>query len=335
MTGMSEQGRKPPLVVGVDVGGTKIAAAVVDAAGQIYGRVQVPTDVRGAEATLRSIAEAILRALSAAEVARDDVLAAGLGVPGKVDSEAGVGVLSVNLGWREVPVKALLEARLGLPCVLENDVKAATLGEGRFGAGRGMRNFIYLSVGTGIAAGLVLNGRLYRGSTGMAGEVGHAIVAPRGPRCKCGARGCLEAVASGPAIAARAMEVLHTSRPTLLRDLAGGPDGQVTAEQVFAAAAQGDPVAKEVVERAGAYLGLAISQLIMAFDPQVIILGGGVAQGGDLLLQAIHGGLRRQAAESFVFREMLRPEGVRLTALGTDVGILGAAALAMPVEGGP
>lgn len=335
MTGTSEQGHKPPLVVGVDVGGTKIAAAVVDAVGQMCGRVQVPTDVRGAEATLESIAEAIRRALSAAGVARGDVLAAGLGIPGKVDPEAGVGILSVNLGWRDVPVKALLEARLGMPCTLENDVKAATLGEGRFGAGRGRRNFIYLSVGTGIAAGLILDGRLYRGSTGMAGEVGHAIIDPHGPRCKCGARGCLEAVASGPAIAARAKEALRTSRPTLLRDWAAGPDGQVTAEQVFAAAAQGDPVAQEVVEGAGTYLGLAISQLIMAFDPQLVVLGGGVAQGGDLLLQAIHRELHRQAEESFVFREMLKPECVQLTALGTDVGILGAAALAMPAESNP
>ena len=335
MTGTSDRGRKPPLVVGVDVGGTKIAAAVVDAAGQMHGRVQVPTDVRGAEATLESIAEAVLRALSAADVARDGVLAAGLGIPGKVDPEAGIGILSVNLGWRDVPVKAFLEARLGLPCALENDVKAATLGEGRFGAGRGMRNFIYLSVGTGIAAGLILDGRLYRGSTGMAGEVGHAIIDPQGPRCKCGARGCLEAVASGPAIAAQATEALRTSRPTLLRDLAAGSDGQVTAEQVFAAARQGDLVAREVVDEAGTYLGLAISQLIMAFDPQRIVLGGGVAQGGELLLQAIHRELRRQATESFVFREMYKPEAVQLTALGTDVGILGAAALVMPAEGGP
>lgn len=335
MAGGLDLRRASPLVVGVDVGGTKIAAAVVDAAGQTFGRIRIPTEVGGAEATLNSIADAILQSLSSAEVGKSEVLAVGLGVPGKVDPQAGVGVLSVNLGWRDVPVKAVLESRLGLPCVLENDVKAATLGEHRFGAGRGTQNFIYLSIGTGIAAGLILEGRLYRGSTGMAGEVGHAVVDPRGPVCKCGTRGCLEAVASGPAIAARAAQALCSWPSTVLRGAAEGANGLVTAEQVFEAAREGDALARKVVDETSSYLALAISQMLMAFDPQVIALGGGVAQGGgDLLLQTIRRNLQGMASESFVFREVYEPQAVRLTALGGDVGILGAAALAMPAGPG-
>ncbi|MCJ7667681.1 MAG: ROK family protein, partial [Anaerolineae bacterium] len=251
-----------------------------------------------------------------------------LGLPGKVDPERGIGILSVNLGWRDVPVKSMLEEELGLPCFIENDVKVAALGESRYGAGKGLRNMVYLTIGTGIAAGVIIEGKIYRGSTGMAGEIGHAIIERNGPRCKCGTRGCLEAVAAGPAIAALAISAIEAGSETSLRDMAKANKGLVTAEMVCQAARQGNPVAREIFEEIGSYIGLGVHMLIMLYDPELVVLGGGVTGAGDLLLNPVRRELKRLATWSYVAKEMLKPEMVRLTPLGTDVGILGAAALA-------
>jgi len=328
---MREKEGRDRLFIGVDVGGTKIAAAGVDGQGNICGRVHSPTDVSGPEMTVRSIAETIEAAIAASGASRGEITAVGLGLPGKVDPERGIGILSVNLGWRDVPVKSMLEEELGLPCFIENDVKVAALGESRYGAGKGLRNMVYLTIGTGIAAGVIIEGKIYRGSTGMAGEIGHAIIERNGPRCKCGTRGCLEAVAAGPAIAALAISAIEAGSETSLRDMAKANKGLVTAEMVCQAARQGTPVAREIFEEIGSYIGLGVHMLIMLYDPELVVLGGGVTEAGDLLLNPVCRELKRLATWSYVAKEMLKPEMVRLSALGVDVGILGAAALA---EGG-
>lgn len=315
------------MLVGVDVGGTKIAAGVVDRQGQVHGRTQHPTDVSSPEMTLRAIAHAIESTMEISGYDRASISAVGLGIPGKVDPDRGIGIVSVNLGWRDVPVKSMLEEYLQIPCFIENDVKAATLGELHYGAGQSMRNLVYLTVGTGIAAGVIIEGKLYRGSTGMAGEIGHAIVEPNGPRCKCGTRGCLEAVAAGPAIAAQANAALQAGANTILKEMAAQNEDRVSAEMVFQAAAQGDRVALLCMEEAGRYLGLAIFTLIMHYDPQMIILGGGVSNAGELILDPIRRELERQATWSFTAREVLNPEMIRTSTLGQDVAILGAAAV--------
>lgn len=325
---MKGKGSADRLFIGVDVGGTKIAAAGVDGQGNIRGRVHSSTDVSGPEMTVRSIAETIEAAIAASGASRGEITAVGLGLPGKVDPERGMGILSVNLGWRDVPVKNMLEEYLGLPCFIENDVKVAALGESRYGAGKGLRNMVYLTIGTGIAAGVIIEGKIHRGSTGMAGEIGHAIIERNGPRCKCGTRGCLEAVAAGPAIAALAISAIEAGSETSLRDMAKANKGLVTAEMVCQAARQGNHVAREIFEEIGSYIGLGVHMLIMLYDPELVVLGGGVTGAGDLLLNPIRRELKRLATWSYVAKEMLKPEMVRLTALGRDVGILGAAALA-------
>ena len=216
---------------------------------------------------------------------------------------------------------------LGKPCFIENDVKVAALGEYRYGRGQGLSDMVYLSIGTGIEAPMILNGRLYRGPTGMAGEVGHAVIDRQGPRCKCGASGCLEALASGPAIAARAQAKVKSGRESALMQTPATKQGQITAQKVFEAAANGDRVAMETVEETGAYLAFAIQLLIMTLDPQLVVIGGGVAQAGDLLLSQIRRSLAHQAAESYVFSDVFNPERVQLTGLGSDAGILGAVSL--------
>lgn len=313
------------LTVGVDVGGTKIAAGVVDANGHIYGRVKLPTDTSQPEMTLRSIAATINAALEAAGVEPLQLAGIGLGVPGKIDPVQGVALLAVNLGWHNIPVKLWLEEQFGIFCAVENDVSAACLGEGLYGAGRGMASMLYLSIGTGIAARMLIEGRLYRGTNGMAGELGHALFVPHGPRCNCGANGCLESLASGPALVRLALEKLATGQTSLLRDL---PDYQstLTAEQICEAATRGDDLAGQTLNEVAAHLGYAIHLLAMAFDPQSIILGGGMAQEGPWLA-AIRAAVARLAEQAPIFREIFPQEALRLSSLKLDAGILGAAAL--------
>lgn len=319
-----------PLVVGVDVGGTKTAAAVVDAAGRLFGRAQTATRLGGADETLRGVAETIRVTVAAAGLALSDITAIGLGVPGKVDPARGLGVYSVNVGWHDAPVVAYLSDALGLPCAVENDVGAAALGESHYGAGRGVAALVYLSLGTGIASRLVLDGRLYRGMSGLAGEIGHTVFDPQGPLCKCGARGCLEAIASGPGIAARGQAAVDEWQPTQLVEMADDVGGAVTTRMVFEAAAAGDALAQGIIQATGATLAEAIQQLIMFFDPQLVVLGGGLTGVGDALAAPIYTELARRAAASTTFAEMYAPQRVRLTALGADGAILGAAALVAP-----
>ncbi|MFN8497605.1 MAG: ROK family protein [Anaerolineae bacterium] len=249
---------------------------------------------------------------------------------GKVDPACGLGVYSVNVGWHDAPVVAYLSDALGRPCAVENDVGAAALGESHYGAGRGVAAMVYLSLGTGIASRLVLDGKLYRGMSGLAGEIGHTVFDPRGPLCKCGARGCLEAIASGPGIAARGQAAVDEWQPTQLAEMANDAGGPVTTRMVFEAAAAGDAVAQGIVEATGVTLAEAVQQLIMFFDPQLVVLGGGLVGVGDALTAPIYQDLARRAAESTTFAEMYAPQKVRLTALGNDVALLGAAALVAP-----
>lgn len=326
MTRSSANLAAKPVIVGVDVGGSKIAAAVVDGQGRLTERVRCSTDVRHPEATLDSIAAAVEQAIQKSGYKREEVRAVGLGVPGLVDPVKGIGIASVNLSWQEVPVKAGLEARLGIPCSIENDVKAAALGEAYYGSGRGLDNLVYLAIGTGIAAAIVLHQKIYRGRRGMAGEIGHAIIEPNGPQCKCGGRGCFEALASGPAIASRAEEKLRDGRTSCLSArLSSGH--RLTAEDVFSAAREGDNLANETVTEVAGYVAYVLQFMALAYDPCLIVLGGGVPQAGDVFMSPILKALDALAEQNWVFREWYTAGSVKLTELGADLGILGAAAL--------
>jgi glucokinase len=324
---MGGSSQVPNASIGVDVGGTKIAAGLVNAQGQIVCRGQRPTPAGSPTDILRGIADAVNEVIQTSGLKREQVEAIGLGIPGLVDPATGIGIVSVNLHWHDVPVKRVLEEMLGKPCFIDNDVKVAALGEFRHGQGQGLSSMVYLSIGTGIAAHLILDGKLYRGPNGMAGEIGHAVIDRHGPRCNCGAQGCLEALASGPAIAARATAKINAGRASSLVRMATAQQEPITAEQVFAAAANSDPLALETTEETGSYLADAIQILIMMLDPQLVVLGGGVARSGDLLLSPIRRSLERQAAQSYVFRQAFAPERVQLTRLGGDAAILGAASL--------
>lgn len=316
--------RSAPYSIGVDVGGTKIAAALVDAQGRISGVKTRRTDVSSPEKTLDSIASTVFEVINDANIDPKDIKGVGLGIPGIVDPERGIGVASVNLQWRDVPVVQELQSRLGIPCVIENDVKVAALGELKYGAGRGLKNIVYLNIGTGVAAAIILDGKIYRGQNGMAGEIGHAVVDVRGPQCKCGGRGCLEAIVSGPAIVQRVEEKIKAGKESSLRSLLGGG---ITLQEVYEAAAQGDLAATEATHEVAHYLAVAIQFIALAYDPQRVILGGGVVYASPLFMEYLLRSVHQLASESWVFRDLLTPDFIQLTSLGANIGILGAAAL--------
>ncbi|HKP53581.1 MAG TPA: ROK family protein [Chloroflexia bacterium] len=311
------------LFVGVDVGGTKVAVLVVDAGYQVCGYTNVATLLDGPQKTLAGIAGAIRRGVELAGASMSDVSAVGLGVPGRVDPKTGLVRQAVNLGWEELQAGEMLSAQLGVPCLLENDVRLAALGVQRHLGTASSQNMAYVSIGTGIAAGLVLNGRIYRGAHGMAGEIGHMIVDPNGPLCLCGAHGCLEALAAGPAIARLGEEAAKAEGDTLLRNYL-----PMTAKAVYEAATAGDAAARAIVRQVSRYLALALQHLIVTYDVERIVLGGGVARDRDAFLQPILTELERLWQDSMLAGETLQPDMIGLLPLDYDAGTWGAVVLA-------
>ena len=276
-------------VVAIDLGGTKIRAAVVDDDGRILGEDRRPTLAdEGPAAVLDRMAESARRAIAVSGLAEGDLVAIGVSAPGPCDFDRGVLLQPPNLpGWEAVPLATLIQERLGLPAFLENDANAAALGELRLGAGQGARHLIYLTVSTGIGGGLILDGRIYRGADGTAGELGHVTVDEQGPLHTCGMRGCLEVMASGTAIGRMGQEAADAGRSEPLAR--ASERGEVTAVDVHAAADAGDPASSEILATAAHYLGVGLAGFINIFNPHAIVIGGGVAlgMGAQLLDPAI------------------------------------------------
>jgi glucokinase len=316
-------GDERDLLVGVDVGGSKVAVLVVDPSLRVRGRHTIPTAVGEPNEAADHIATAIAAALDGAGASRDRVIAVGVGVPGRVDPLTGVVSLAVNLGWHWLPLRDQLEAILGLPCAIENDVRAAAAGILDRRLLGDVSDFVYLSVGTGISAGVVLDGRVHRGTRGLAGEIGHIVVDATGPRCPCGLNGCLETIASGPAIARAASDAIAAGRPSSL------PNNDVlTAVDVYEAAAGGDALASEIVGRAGASLASAIHALVMTYDVERIVLGGGVSRAGRPFLDPILHELDAMRAASELAAEMLPADVVAISPDGGDAGSWGGISIA-------
>ncbi len=320
------------LVAGVDIGGTNQSVALARLDGEV---VSTRRRRLGAGETAQDVVGAVLGLIeSALEEQRrppgrpgtGTLRRIGVGFGGPVDVKNGTVLTSHHVsGWDGFPLRATLEERLDASTVIDNDANAAALGEALFGAGRGQRNLLYVNVGTGIGAGVVLNGRLYHGQHGMAGEIGHVTVAPDGPLCPCGKRGCLEAVAAGRAIGLRGQAAARAEPGAAGRvlALAGGDAEAISGTHVLAAASEGDPLAGRIVDETAAYLGLALGNVANVLDPAMIIVGGGVGEAGERLF-----GPLREAVRRHLLPSMPAPEVVP-AALGYDAGIVGALALAL------
>ena len=308
------------LVIGADVGGTKVAALAVDVtSGAIAGRRVVPTPASDAEATVATIADSV----SAVLREHPEAVAVGVGASGLADRE-GVLRFSPNVAWRDLPLAARIERAVGRPTVVENDASAAAWGEFRFGAGRGAGEVLVVTVGTGIGGGIIVGGELLRGTNGFAAEIGHVIVEPGGPRCGCGNLGCWEQMASGRAIDRLGREAAGGDPSGAIARAAGGDPSAVTGGAVTEAALAGDEAALAILAEVGRRLGEGIAGLINILDPELVVVGGGAMAAGDLLLEPA-----RAACAGATEGRGHRPNVPLVAAsLGTDAGAVGAADLA-------
>jgi len=305
--------------VGIDIGGTKIAAMRISTDGEIRARTVRPTPATDQAAAMPAIEAA------AATVFDDDVAAIGVGLAGLIEARSGVLLSAPNLSWRGLGVSEGLGARFGLPVTVDNDATAAAWGESRLGASRGSDHSLFVGVGTGIGGGIVSGGDLVRGAHGLAGEIGHIIVEPDGPVCGCGNRGCWEQVASGLAIARAGARAVAEEPGSTIARLAGGDPHLATGELVTRAAREGDAAAVAIVTAVAGRLGEGIAGLVNVLDPEVVVVGGGVGEAGDLLM-----GPLREAYLAAVEGADVRPDVSIVPAqLGNDAGAIGAALLAL------
>ena len=313
-------------VVGVDMGGTKILSAVIDAEGNILGTAKVPTKAdAGTAVVIDRIADAIQKAIGKSGVNRASIEAVGIGAPGPLDPETGVVIFAPNLGWRDVPLKAELEARVGIPTFVDNDVNVGTLGEHAFGAGKGVQNIVGIFVGTGIGGGIILHGELFHGASKTAGEIGHIIVKADGPRCGCGRRGCLEALASRTAMTKQFQKAIEKKgKKSVISKLTDGDLSAIRSGVLAKAIRAKDKLTLKVFKKATKYLGIGIGSIVNFLNPEMIILGGGVVEAlDDTFLDNI-----RAAAEKYALPNTLDGVQIVRAELGDNSGILGAAALA-------
>lgn len=311
--------------IGVDIGGTKILAGTVDPTGAIIGRVRIDTPARDSVGTIEAIVRAVGELKGSVEP-DTQISAVGIGVAALVDADRSTVVFAPNLGWGMVPLGDDVSSRVGLPVVVENDANAAAWGEFRHGAGRDLDDAVVITVGTGIGGGLILGGRLRRGAHGMAAEIGHVTVVPEGRVCGCGRRGCWEQYASGSALVRTAREYAADRRDDadLLLSLGDGTPEGIRGRHVTEAARRGDPVALAAFTDVGAWLGQGMADLTAVLDPQGYIIGGGVSDAGELLVEPA----RRRHAD-LVSAYGGRPvPSVVIASLGNDAGVVGAADLA-------
>ncbi len=314
-----------PLFVGIDLGGTKIAAVLVDADMRILDRVAVATKPEeGSDAVIGRMVGTLCELTAKRGYDASDVRAIGIGCPGPLDQSAGMVLDAPNLMWRNVAVAGPMAHATGRPVFLENDANVAALAENRMGAGRGARHMMYVTVSTGIGSGLILDGKLHVGATGAAGELGHVTMVADGPLCGCGNRGCLESLASGTAIARRAREIASRPGGEGILEAARGDISAIDTRVVASAAASGDAAAEAIMRASFEYLGIAVANVVNLLNLDMVVIGGGVASVGDVMFDTVRRVVRLRA-----FACMARGLQILPALLGGDAGALGAACYAV------
>ena len=315
-------------IVGVDLGGTNIVAGALTADGTKHLAMRsIPTnssvgDEGVADRIVGLVQGVILDTIEQNHATRRDFIGIGIGAPGPLDRERGIVLVAPNLGWKDFPLRQRIQDRLNLATTLDNDANCATFGEWWQGAARGGKNVVGLTIGTGIGGGLILDGALYHGSSDMAGEIGHTTIDLNGRHCKCGNYGCLEAYASAPAIATRAREVLvREESESTIPKMVNGKYDDITAQVVYDAAKQGDPVASEIVRDTARYLGAGVANLLNIFNPDIVVIAGGVTAAGDALFVPLRAEVRRRA-----FSPAVRAVKIVAGELPGTAGVVGAVA---------
>jgi glucokinase len=307
-------------VIGIDLGGTKIKGIISDELGNILVEDTIQTMARdGEKAVLDRIMLVIDNLIEKSHMEAKAIKAIGIGSPGPLDAKRGIIFYSPNLPFKNFQLVDPIAKKYGIPTYLDNDANVAAIGEHTFGAGRGTRNMIYITVSTGIGGGAILNGSIYRGNTSNALEIGHMTLKKDGPKCNCGNYGCLEALASGTAIGKQAREAVVNGEVTSLRNYK-----EVTSYEVFKEAENGDDVAIKILDESLTYLGIGMANLIEAFDPEMIVIGGGVTKGGQIVFDKVREEVNKRCMKVMSESCRIVPPG-----LGVDSGAIGAAALAI------
>jgi len=317
-------------VLAIDLGGTKIFAAIISNKGQVMAREYCLTLAdEGPQPVIKRILSAIDHILRQINIDLSQLYGISIAAAGAIDSEKGLVTSSPHLpGWHDIPLRDIVREKYKVNTFLTNDANAAALGEHHFGAGRGVNNLFLLTVGTGIGGGIIINGRLYSGASGSAGEIGHTTIDVNGPRCDCGNTGCLEALVSGTAVAKEAIRRIRQGERSSLTEIVEGKIENITAEKVSLAAQGGDSLASEVILKAATYLGIGLANLVNIFNPEMIIIGGGIAKMGDLLLNPA-----RQVVRERAFQLSSQAVQIVPAQLGDDAGMLGAAVFAFQQGG--
>lgn len=307
-------------VIGIDLGGTKISGALADLGGKVISQYTLPTNAFEGEApVLNRIIEVIETVLKEAGKTTDEIKAIGIGSPGPLDAKKGIIITTPNLPFKNFKLVDPIREKFGIPTYLDNDANVAAIGENVFGAGKGTENMVFVTVSTGIGGGAIINGKIYRGNTCNALEIGHITLEKDGPRCNCGNYGCAEALASGTAIGKRAKEAIDEGKETSLRNYENA-----TSYEVFQEAAKGDKVAAEILETSLNYLGICVANIITSFDPEMVIIGGGVSKGGNIVFEKVEQVVKERCFDTMAASCKIVPAG-----LGTDAGVIGAVALAI------
>ena len=314
------------LIVGVDLGGTNTKTAVVTRDRRVLAKDSRPSQAEGGpDAVMRVMVESIDAALKQAGASRSDVLAAGFGAPGPMNWQTGIVYCPPNLpGWKDVPLAAEMQKRLGFPCFVDNDANVACYGEFWLGAGQGAENVVLLTLGTGVGGGIVVFGQLLRGIDGTAGEIGHLKVMRGGRLCGCGSRGCLEAYGSVTGMVRTAVEGIDQGRQTVLIEMAKGDISKITGKTISEAVAAGDEFATWVMTETATWLGLGISSIVNLLNPEKVILSGGMIAAGEALFEPIRATVKANSFEVPARRAKIVPAG-----LGADSGVIGAAGVAL------
>ena len=309
--------------IGVDLGGTNIAVGLVDEEGRIVATDSRPTKPeRGYEAIAKDIADIAFELIKRSNLSGSDIKSMGIGVPGVADSEKGIVIRAVNLFWTKVPLAKEIRKYIDLPIYMGNDANVAALAEAIFGAGKGSKSSITLTLGTGVGSGFILDGKIYNGAHHFAPELGHIVIGDNGIRCNCGKIGCLETYASATALIREGKKAVEKNPNSLILKFANGDINSITAKNVIDAAKQYDEDAMRIFNDYVKYLAIGIVNVINMFDPEVIILGGGVANAGDFLIKP----LKKEVAENILFKDLPYAD-IRKAELGNDAGIIGAAIL--------
>ncbi|MDQ0231976.1 ROK family glucokinase [Metabacillus malikii] len=306
-------------LVGVDLGGTTIKMAFINYYGEIIEKWEIPTDKSGKEITT-DIAKAIDTKLSELGVSKDKLAGIGMGAPGPVDLDNGLIYETVNLGWKDYPLRDHLELETGLKAVVDNDANIAALGEMWKGAGDGAKDLICVTLGTGVGGGLISNGEVIHGVYGAGGEIGHITVVPEGGApCNCGKTGCIETIASATGIVRVAKEKVATANEeSILHKIV--ESGEITSKDVFDAAEQGDYLAKEIIDYVTFHLGLMLANVANGLNPEKIVIGGGVSKAGEPLISKVN-----HYFNKFAFPRVAKAATIKVATLGNDAGVIGGA----------